>query len=174
MKKNLVVMLGISTMLMAGVVTGCGKTEAVAPTTSVSAEASTEAETSTSAETSSEAETSADAETTVSANADASSEYLSWTGKEWAAASDEEKEAVAKFYLLETIKLTAQAAGQEYTDEMEASITDEMVTANVPALDAAFQENADLKVQDFIDMATSLANEMVNAAESLEATTAAK
>lgn len=163
MKKKLAVAAAMSCVLMAGVITGCGNKEASAPTTTAAAvtteAAATEAETTVaepSAETATEAAETTAAEAKDEAAADAG-DYTSWTSKEWSAAGDEEKLAVTKFYLIETTKATAEAMGQEYTSQMEAAYTDDVVKASIPTLDAAFAADANMTLQDLLDITTEAA-----------------
>lgn len=128
MKKKLVVLMSacvMSTML----VTACGakdtaaKAEETKQETSVSEEVSSEAVESV-AET--ETETTAETETTTEAAAGEWSvsekydPYLEWTGKEWAAASDEDKLLVSIAY---TAYVSA-ATGVSSAEEMVAALED--------------------------------------------------
>lgn len=93
----------------------------------------------------------------------ADADYASWTGKEWAAASEEERAKAAKYYLVETTKATVKASGAEYTDEMEDSIlTEEAVSATISALDMGFGTSEEIKISDLIKTATSAADSILN------------
>lgn len=169
MKKKLLVAM-MSCMLMAGAVTGCGSKEADAPTTAATeavTEATTEEATDTEAAESEEAATEAEAETTV-AEAAAEGSYLAWSGVEWKEADDAEKTAAAREYLLETVKITAEAAGQEFTSEMEASITDEQVATVVDSLEAGFAADESVTIQEMLDAASELMNSMMETEEAAE------
>lgn len=170
MKKKLAIAVAMSCALMAGVVTGCGNKEEAAPaaTTVAATEAATtaaestevEAETEAETETETEAETEVETEAETKAADSASGDYTSWTGKEWSAASDDEKLAATRFYLIETTKLTAEAMGQEYTSEMEAAYTDDVIKASIPTLDAAFAADASMTLQQLLDMTAEAAEGM--------------
>lgn len=171
MRKNLVAALVVTGALLSSVVTGCGgKTAAPAATTAAE---TTVAETTVAEETTAAGETSADGETTAADEATeaeettaqaASGDYLSWSGKEWKAASDEDKQAATKLYLIETIKATAKATGQEYSSEMEAAVTDDVVKQNVAALDTAFMADETITLQDMLELTTQAATGMIESA----------
>lgn len=164
MKKRFLAAM-MSCMLMAGAVTGCGSKTADAPTTAAT-EAATEATAETTAEAadteaaeSEEETTVADAET-AAAEAAAGS-YLAWSGKEWKEADDAEKTAAAREYLIETTKVAAKAAGQEFTSEMEAAITDEQVASVVDSLETGFAADESITIQEMLDAASELMNAMM-------------
>lgn len=144
MQKKLVMVMVISSILMANIITGCGKKEVPVETQNTSVE-TTEAV----------VEPARETEETKS---EAMDDYSLWTAKEWNSASDEEKGNVSKYYLVESIKSTAKAAGQEFSKEMEATITEEAITANIMVLDAAFTADQSMKLKDLLDMTTNAAN----------------
>lgn len=160
-KKFLVAMM--SCMLMAGAVTGCGSKTADAPTTTaaeVTTEADTEADTeeTTAEDTSSEAATEA---ADAAALVEAEGTYLAWSAKEWNEADDAEKAAAAKEYLIESTKVAANAAGQEFTDEMVASITDEQIATVETSLETAFAADETITIQQMLDAAAEVMNAMM-------------
>lgn len=166
MKKRFLTAAVIGCMMVAGAVTGCGSKTADAPTTeateAVATEATTAEEESSEAESTEEAsevpmESVQDAATLV----EAASDYLTWSGKEWNAATEEEQMAAAKAYLIENVKITAEAAGQEYSSEMEASITDDQVKTTYDSLAAGFTQDESITIQQLLDAAAELMNEMM-------------
>ena len=162
-KKFLVAMM--SCMLMAGAVTGCGSKTADAPTTTA-AEVTTEAETeagteeTTAEDTSSEAATEAEA-ADASALVEGEGTYLAWSAKEWNEADDAEKAAAAKEYLIESTKVAANAAGQEFTDDMVAAITDEQIATVEDSLETAFAADETITIQQMLDAAAEVMNAMM-------------
>lgn len=161
MKKRFLTAAVIGCMMVAGVVTGCGSKTADAPTT-----AATEAVTTGAA-------TAEEGSSEVASTEEAASDYLAWSGKEWNAATEEEKMAAAKAYLIETVKITAEAAGQEYTSEMEASITDDQVKTTYDSLEAGFTQDESITIQQLLDAAAELMNTMMTAEAAAEAEDAA-
>lgn len=182
MKKRLLVAMAVTGLMISSIATGCGKKETPEATpVSVEAAESSEEVTETAEETTAEettAEETTAEETTVEettaaeerAEAELSSDYLSWTGKDWNSAGDEEKENASRVYLVESVKATAKATGQEYTAEMEAAITPDMVSANVAVLDAAFAADESMSLQDLLDMTVEAANAMMDAAATMQQT----
>lgn len=86
-------------------------------------------------------------------------DYASWSGKEWKEADEKQKKAAAEYYLVEVAKITAEAAGTEYTDAMKTSIlTDEAVKTTISALDAGFATDETITVEKLIETATGLVN----------------
>lgn len=168
MKKRFLVAM-MSCMLMAGAVTGCGSKAADAPTTAAT-EATTEATTEAKADEETTTEAAAEETTTAEAADAAAAEgsYLSWSGKEWKEADDAEKTAAAKEYLIETTKVAAKAAGEEFTSEMEASITDEQVATVVQSLETGFAADESITIQEMLDAAEELMNAMMETEESAE------
>lgn len=162
-KKFLVAMM--SCMLMAGAVTGCGSKEADAPTTTA-AEVTTEAVT--------EADTEADTEVKAAELVEAEGTYLGWSAKEWNEADDTEKAAAAREYLVESTKVAAKAAGQEFTSEMDAAITDEQIATVEASLETAFAADETITIQQMLDAATELMDAMMEteAADGAEETEA--
>lgn len=151
MKKKIVVVVAMSCVLAMGLITGCGNKETAAPTT-VATTVDTEAKEETKAVEETAAETKAAEETKEEAAKSAKSgDYLSWTASEWTAASDDDKAAATKMYLIETTKATSKAMGQEFTSQMEAAITDNMVKASIVTLDTAFAADPNMKLQDILD-----------------------
>lgn len=171
MKKRFLVAM-MSCMLMAGAVTGCGSKAADAPTTAAT-EATTEATTEAKADDETTTEAAAEETTTAEAAdvADAAAtegSYLSWSGKEWKEADDAEKTAAAREYLIETTKVAAKAAGQEFTSEMEATITDEQVATVVQSLETGFAADESITIQEMLDAAEELMNAMMETEEAAE------
>lgn len=157
MKKKLIVAAVIGCMLTAGAVTGCGSKTADAQATvaAESVETAAESETTESETTESEA---AEGETTTAAETTSDNEegaYLSWSAKEWSTADDGLKATVAKQYLIETTKLAAKAAGQDFTSEMEEAITDEQVAEVLGSLETAFAADDSITIQDMLDTASA-------------------
>ena len=66
--------------------------------------------------------------------------------------------------MIESTKATAKAAGQDFTREMEAAITPEMVSSNVTVLEAAFSADETIKLGDLLDMTVNAANAMMESA----------
>lgn len=171
MKKKVLVAM-MSCMLMAGAVTGCGSKAADAPTTAaeVTTEATTEAgDEETTAEDTTEA---ADAAELV----EAEGSYLAWSAKEWNEADAAEKTAAAREYLVESTKVAAKAAGQEFTAEMEATITDEQIATVEESLETAFAADETITIQQMLDAATEVMDAMMatEAAEEAETEAAAE
>lgn len=169
MKKRFLTAAVIGCMMVAGAVTGCGSKTTDAPTTAATEAVATEATTAEEAE-STEAESTEEASEVpmesiqeAAALAEAGSDYLAWSGKEWNAASEEEKMAAAKAYLIETVKITAEAAGQEYTSEMEASITDDQVKTTYDSLATGFTQDESITIQQLLDAAAELMDAMMTA-----------
>lgn len=178
MKKRFLTAAVIGCMMVAGVATGCGSKTADAPTTAATEAVTTEA--ATAEEGSSEAESTEDAAEVpmesiqdAATLVEAASDYLAWSGKEWNAATEEEKMAAAKAYLIETVKITAEAAGQEYTSEMEASITDDQVKTTYDSLAAGFTQDESITIQQLLDAAAELMNTMMTAEAEAEGAAAA-
>lgn len=163
MKKRLLMAVVVSGMIMGSIVTGCGKKEAPQPTNNTvtvqTVESSEQVK-------ETEAETTVEETTTLEAvsEKEPSDDYLSWTGKDWKNASSEEKENASRYYLIESTKATAKAAGQDFTREMEAAITPEMVSSNVTVLEAAFSADETIKLEDLLDMTVNAANAMMESA----------
>lgn len=167
MKKRFLVAM-MSCMLMAGAVTGCGSKAADAPTTAAT-EATTEAKADDETTTEAAAEETTTAEAADVADAAATEgSYLSWSGKEWKEADDAEKTAAAREYLIETTKVAAKAAGQEFTSEMEATITDEQVATVVQSLETGFAADESITIQEMLDAAEELMNAMMETEEAAE------
>lgn len=142
MRKRVIMAAVVCGVVLASMVSGCGKKGA--PTAPADNAVTTEA--------------------TTAQEQGATDDYLSWTGKEWKNASAEEKEAASKFYLVESIKVTAEAAGQDVGSMVEAAVTPEAVTANVAVLDAAFSADESMKLKDLLDMTTDAASAMMDVA----------
>lgn len=93
------------------------------------------------------------------------SDYSSWTGKEWNAASDDEKKDAGRYFLVETTKAATEAAGQEWTDQMEsAAITDQAVEAEIAALDQMFAADESMSMSDLIKQTTETAGAIIDQA----------
>lgn len=150
MKKKTVVVVAMSCVLTMGLIIGCGDKETATPTTATTTVAIEKTiaveETKATEEMKDEAAKSAK-----------SDDYLSWTAREWTAASDDDKAAATKLYLIESMKVTAEAMGQEFTSQMEAAITDEAVKASIVTLEAAFAADPDIKLQDILEAANEAA-----------------
>lgn len=151
----------MSCMLMAGAVTGCGSKTADAATTAAT-EVTTEAADS--------------GETTVAASEPAAAEgkYLVWSGKEWNEADDAEKAAAAKEYLIETAKIAAKAANQEFTTDMEDAITDDQIAAVEESLKTVFEADESITIQQQLDAASEVMNAVAETEASEDAETAAE
>lgn len=150
MQKKLVIVAVISGILMTNILTGCGKKEVPVESQNMSVETTEEVD-----------ESLIRSEET---KAEVMDDYSLWTAKEWNSASDEEKKNVSKYYLVESIKVTAQAAGQEFSKEMEATITEEAITANIMVLEAAFAADESMDLKGLLDMTTNVANTMMESA----------
>lgn len=150
MQKKLVIVAVISGILMTNILTGCGKKEVPVESQNMSVETTEEVD-----------ESLIGSEET---KAEVMDDYSLWTAKEWNSASDEEKKNASKYYLVESIKVTAQAAGQEFSKEMEATITEEAITANIMVLEAAFAADESMNLKDLLDMTTNAANAMMESA----------
>lgn len=155
MKKNLVMAMVVSGVIVSSMVSGCGNKEAV-PSSVGTTQVVTERET-TVAETKEEV----DEATNLAEN---NGDYLSWTGKEWKNASDDEKENAAKAYLIESMNIAAKAAGQDLGSAAEAAATPEAISATVTTLDAAFAADESIKLQEMLDMAANATNMMMESA----------
>ena len=134
MKKKLLVLL-MTSVVAAGSITACGS-KAAEPTTA--AETTTAAESTTAAEgaetTAAESEeTSAEAEAAVEGDFAANYDtYLSWTGKEWSAASDADKENAAIAY---SVYLMEALSGQEFDkDEITQNLDTAKASGQLPTL----------------------------------------
>lgn len=144
MKKKTVVVVAMSCVLTMGLITGCGDKETATPTTATTTVAIEK--------TIAVEETKATEEMKEEAAKSAKSgDYLSWTAREWTAASDDDKAAATKLYLIESMKVTAEAMGQEFTSQMETAITDEAVKASIVTLESAFAADPDIKLQDILE-----------------------
>lgn len=139
MKKKTVVVMAMSCVLTMGLITGCGDKETATPTTATTTVAIEK--------TIAVEETKATEEMKEEAAKSAKSDdYLSWT-----AASDDDKAAATKLYLIESMKVATEAMGQEFTSQVEATITDETVKASIVTLEAAFAADPDIKLQDILE-----------------------
>ena len=159
MKKNLLMAMVASGVIVSSMISGCGNKEAVpssTSTTQVVTTAVTEEET-TVAETKKEVDEATEL-------AEKNGDYLSWTGKEWKNASNDEKENAAKAYLIESMNIAAKAAGQNLGSAAEAAVTPEAVSATVTTLDAAFAADESIKLQEILDMAANATNMMMESA----------
>lgn len=152
MKKRVVVMM-LAFALSLGTMTGCGDKASEEPATKTEA-----------------SETKDDAEDTKAPEEEKkdtkeNSDYSSWTGKEWNAASDEEKKEASRYFLVETTKATAEAAGQEWTEQMEsAAITDQAVEAEIAALDQLFAVDESMSMSELIKQTTETAGAIIDQA----------
>lgn len=156
MKRKLVVTMLVSGAIMSSLVTGCGKKDAATSSASTTQAATTVTAT---------AETTVEGtETQAAESSNKNNDYLSWTGKEWKSASDDEKKEVAKAYLIESMNITAKAAGQDLGGAAEAAITPEAVSATVETLDMTFSADESIKLQDILDMASNAADMMMESA----------
>lgn len=106
----------------------------------------------------------ADAPTTAATEAVVEIDYMTWSGKEWNAADDTEKAAAAKLYLIETAKAAAKVADQEFTSEMEASITDEDVNTVIESLESAFVADESITIQQLLDASVAVMDSMLETA----------
>lgn len=180
MKKKVLVAM-MSCMLMAGAVTGCGSKAADAPTTAaeVTTEATAEAgdEETTAEDTTEAADAAGETEAADAAElVEAEGSYLAWSAKEWNEADAAEKTAAAREYLVESTKVAAKAAGQEFTAEMEATITDEQIATVEESLETAFAADETITIQQMLDAATEVMDAMMatEAAEEAETEAAAE
>lgn len=153
MQKKLVIVAVISGILMTNILTGCGKKEVPVESQNMSVETTEETE-----------EVDESLIGSEETKAEVMDDYSLWTAKEWNSASDEEKKNASKYYLVESIKVTAQAAGQEFSKEMEATITEEAITANIMVLEAAFAADESMDLKGLLDMTTNAANTMMESA----------
>lgn len=138
---------------MTNILTGCGKKEVPVESQNMSVETTEETE-----------EVDESLIGSEETKAEVMDDYSLWTAKEWNSASDEEKKNASKYYLVESIKVTAQAAGQEFSKEMEATITEEAITANIMVLEAAFAADESMDLKGLLDMTTNAANTMMESA----------
>lgn len=155
MKKNLLMAMIASGVIVSSIISGCSNKEAVSSSAGTT-QVVTEEET-TLAETKKEVD---EATELVEKNGD----YLSWTGKEWKNAGNDEKENVAKAYLIESMNIAAKAAGQDLGSAAEAAVTPEAISATVTTLDAAFAADESIKLQELLDMAANATNMMMESA----------
>lgn len=156
MKRRLVVMV-MSCVLTVALITGCGNKKAETPTM-VETKA-TQEETNT-VETMNTAEEETEGVKEENAKPAESVDYLSWTASEWKAASDDDKAEATKLYLIESMKVATEAMGQEFTSQMESTITDEAVKASIVTLDTAFAADPNMKLQDILDITNEAAAKM--------------
>lgn len=164
MKRNLVVTMLVSGAIVSGLVTGCGNKEAAPSSASTTQAVVTEAESTAAETTEAEITEETTAEETEKEEAESSNkngDYLSWTGKEWKNASDEEKKEAAKAYLVESMNIAAKAAGQDLGSAVEAAITPEAVSATVDTLEMTFSADENIKLQDILDMASNATDLMM-------------
>lgn len=155
MKKRVVVMM-LAFALSVGTMAGCGDKANEKPATKTEASDSKD-----------DAKETKDPEEEATENKEKSesSDYSSWTGKEWKAASDDEKKEAGKYFLVETTKATTEAAGQEWTDQIEAAaITDQAVEAEIMVLDQMFAADESLKMSDLIKQTTEAAGAIMDQA----------
>lgn len=156
MKRNLVITMLVSGVIVSSLMTGCGNKEA-APSSTSTTQAVTVVE--------SEAETTVkETEKGSVETSNKNDDYFSWTGKEWKSASDEEKKGVAKAYLIENMNIAAKAAGQDLGGAVEAAITPEAVSATVDTLDMTFSADENIKLQDILDLASNATDMMMESA----------
>lgn len=155
MKKNLLMAMVASGVIVSSMISGCGNKEAV-PSSAGTTQVVTEEET-TLAETKKEVDEATEL-------AEKNGDYLSWTGKEWKNAGNDEKENAAKAYLIESMNIAAKAAGQDLGSAVEAAVTPEAVSATVTTLDAAFAADESIKLQEILDMAANATNMMMESA----------
>lgn len=159
MKKKLLV-LAMTGLMTASVLTACGGKETTATT---AAETTTVAETTTEAETT-EAETTEAAAAAADAAIEKFDEYLTWTGKEWTAANDDDKLNAAIVYSVYT---TEALSGEEFDAETRALTVSEMRAAEdiqnvVTQLEAALPK-FDKSIKDFADTGVEQINTMIEA-----------
>lgn len=173
MKKKLVVLMSVcvmSTML----VTACGakdtaaKAEETKQETSVSEEISSEAVESvaeTETETTAETETTTDAATEAGAEAEAGEwnvsekydPYLEWTGKEWAAASDDDKLLVSIAYTAYVSAATGVSSAEEMVAALEDPSAASQLQTVVDTLDGmmGMAEVKDMTIKEVADLGLS-------------------
>lgn len=137
-------------------ITGCGNKETATPTTAETSAAQEETEAVEEMNTTEETA----GESKEAAKPTESGDYLSWTASEWKAASDDDKAAATKLYLIESMKVATEAMGQEFTSQMEATITDDVVKASIVTLDTAFAADPNMKLQDILDITNEAAANM--------------
>lgn len=161
MKKKLLV-LAMTGLMTASVLTACGGKETTATT---AAETTAVAETTTEAETTEAETTAAEADAAVAdAAVEKFDEYLTWTGKEWTAAGDDDKLNAAIVYSVYT---TEALSGEAFDAETRALTISEMRAAEdiqnvVTQLDAALPK-FDKSIKDFADTGIEQINSMIEA-----------
>lgn len=174
MKKKLLVLV-MTGMMAASVLTACGDKEAAAPAaTETAAAAESTVEASTPAETT-EAATSEAATTEATTGEDKAltnfDEYLGWTGTEWSAASDEEKLNAAIAYSVYT---TEAITGESFDAETKALTVEQMRIAEdiqdvVDQLDSTLPSFPDSSIKDLADEGVKQINSLMEAATETEA-----
>lgn len=156
MKKKLLVLL-MTSVVAAGSITACGSktAETTAAETTTVAESMSEAESADTEAAAESEETSAEAEAAVDGDFAANYDtYLSWTGKEWSAASDADKENAAIAY---SVYLMEALSGQEFdkneiTENLDAAKASGQLPNLIKQLDDNFT-SMDMSLKEFVDMA---------------------
>lgn len=171
MKKKLLVLMAVCVMAAMSV-TACGSSASdskVEETTeagdfweetkeaekeSTAAEEETETETVTETETATETETGAEGEWLVSEKYDV---YLSWTGAEWDAASDEEKVEASIAYTAYVSELMDVSPAAEMVTALELPSSAEQLQTVVTTLDSmfAYEETRDMTLLELIELGVS-------------------
>lgn len=175
MKKKLLVLV-MTGIMTASVLTACGNKEAATTATEASiAETTAAAETTEATETTEAGTTEADTAAEAAAGEDKAltnfDEYLTWTNKEWSAANDEDKLNAAIVYSVYT---TEAISGETYDDETKALVIEQMKAADdiknvVNQLNTTLPSFADKSLKDFADIGVEQINGLMEEATETEA-----
>lgn len=169
MKKKLLVLL-MTGIVAAGSITACGSKSAGTTTAAETTAAATTAAETSAADAKEETTTAAGSETSAEAAAEGDfaanfDTYLSWTGKEWSAATESEKENAAIAY---SIYLTEIISGQEFDKaEIGANLDAAKASGQMPTLIKELDANfttMDISLKEFSDLAAAQLAEMTSEA----------
>lgn len=92
-----------------------------------------------------------------SSESTAGTDYMSWTAKEWEAASDADKEAA----VMALMKFMMEDNGISMTDDMLASAVEPQMDTLLSSLDTAFSASDTLTLQSFAEMSSSAMSSML-------------
>lgn len=173
MKKKLLVLMAVCVMAAMSV-TACGSSasdskveetteagdfweetkESEEESTAAEEETETETETATETKTATETETGAEGEWLVSEKYDV---YLSWTGAEWDAASDEEKVEASIAYTAYVSELMDVSPAAEMVTALELPSSAEQLQTVVTTIDSmfAYEETRDMTLLELIELGVS-------------------
>lgn len=100
---------------------------------------------------------------TAGATLDYDASYLSWSGEDWAAASEEEQNECTRAYLYASAEATAEAMGQGVEGNTE--LDDDTIASARDELSTIFDQDPSLTIQDQIDALVATVAVAAQAAE---------